>query len=132
MKLRVYYEDTDAAGIVYHANYIRYCERARSESFFNSNMDTFRIDRHFVVSAIDAKFIKPAFLGDILEVKSKIKQIKKVSLIIEQKIYRIKSIKGSLDEPQLVFSADITAAFLADKKPAKMDETITDFLKKMT
>jgi len=34
MKIRVYYEDTDAGGIVYHANYIKYCERARSEHFF--------------------------------------------------------------------------------------------------
>ena len=38
MKIRVYYEDTDAGGIVYHTNYIKYCERARSEIFFKQNM----------------------------------------------------------------------------------------------
>ena len=53
MKIRVYYEDTDAGGIVYHANYIKYCERARSELFFEKNMIPTEGDRSsFVVRRI--------------------------------------------------------------------------------
>ncbi len=39
MKMRVYYEDTDAGGVVYHSNYLKFCERARSEIFFNKKVD---------------------------------------------------------------------------------------------
>lgn len=41
MKMRVYYEDTDAGGVVYHSNYLKFCERARSEIFFNKKVDIF-------------------------------------------------------------------------------------------
>ncbi|PSM51733.1 acyl-CoA thioesterase [Campylobacter blaseri] len=132
MKLRVYYEDTDAAGIVYHANFIKFCERARSELFFSSNIQAFTKNRHFVVTSINAKFIKTAFLGDILEIKSKAKEIKKASIIIEQNIYRIASIEKPLNKPELVFNADIKLAFVLDKKPAKMDKDIIDFLNKIS
>ena len=49
MKIRIYYEDTDAGGIVYHTNYLKYCERARSEYFFASNIDITSENAHFVV-----------------------------------------------------------------------------------
>ena len=77
MKIRIYYEDTDAGGIVYHANYIKYCERARSEMFFGSDVKPFSKDGHFVVSEIRAKFKKPAVLGDLLEVKTSVASLKK-------------------------------------------------------
>lgn len=41
MKMRVYYEDTDAGGVVYHSNYLKFCERVRSEIFFNKKVDIF-------------------------------------------------------------------------------------------
>ncbi|EDP6863688.1 acyl-CoA thioesterase, partial [Campylobacter upsaliensis] len=41
MKMRIYYEDTDAGGVVYHSNYLKFCERARSELFFKKNVDIF-------------------------------------------------------------------------------------------
>ena len=86
MKIRIYYEDTDAGGIVYHANYIKYCERARSEMFFGSEVKPFSKDGHFVVSEIRAKFKKPAVLSDIL-----IAELKKMPAIVKHQIY-----KGSL------------------------------------
>ena len=124
MKIRVYYEDTDAGGIVYHTNFIKYCERARSEMVFNSNLDPFTPNRHFVV-----KYIKPAFLGDILEVISTPNSIKKASLVINQKIYKIASLKKSLDEKELIFEADIKIAYLVDKKPAAMSSKMIEFFK---
>ena len=86
MKFRIYYDDTDAQGIVYHSNFLKFCERARSEIFFSNGVN-FTSNSHFVVSRIDAKFIKPAFLGDIIDVKTTIKEIKKASLILFQEIY---------------------------------------------
>ena len=58
MKIRVYYEDTDAGGIVYHTNYIKYCERARSEIFFEQGMKPTLGDKSgFVVRDIKACFL---------------------------------------------------------------------------
>lgn len=129
MKIRVYYEDTDAEGIVYHTNFIKYCERARSEMVFNSDLKPFTPNRHFVVKNINASYLKPAFLGDKLEVVSTPTTIKKASLIINQKIYRISSLKDTLKEKELIFEADIKIAFLIDKKPAAMDSKMVEFFK---
>lgn len=127
MKFRVYYEDTDAAGIVYHANYIKFCERARSEMFFNSDVKPFSKDGYFVVSAINAKFIKPALLGDLIEVRTKVSELKKVCVTINQQIYRVGKLKEQCEE-ELLFSADITVAFMREDKPAKMSDDIIKFL----
>ena len=129
MKIRVYYEDTDAGGIVYHTNFIKYCERARSEMVFNSNLDSFTPNRHFVVKNINASYIKPAFLGDMLEVISTPNSIKKASLVVNQKIYKIASLKKSIDEKELIFEADIKIAYLVDKKPAAMSSKMIEFFK---
>ena len=120
MKIRIYYEDTDAAGIVYHTNFIKYCERARSEMIFNSNLKPFTQNRHFVVSSINAKYLKPAFLGDIIEVKSKVIKLGKASAEILQSIFR---------DDELLFEATIKIAFLIDKKPAPLDAKLVEFFK---
>ncbi|MBN2825051.1 MAG: acyl-CoA thioesterase [Campylobacterales bacterium] len=88
MKLRIYYEDTDTGGVVYHTNYIKYCERARSELFFANGMSPAENGCHFVVKNIECDFLVSAKLGDTLEVKSKLVASKSVSLILNQSIYR--------------------------------------------
>ena len=113
MKIRVYYEDTDAGGIVYHSNYIKYCERARSEMFFDEGVVLGENDAHYVVKKIEANFIKPAKLGDLLDVKTKVLEIKNASLYVEQDIFR--------DELKL-FSAKILLAYVKNGKPAKIGE----------
>lgn len=120
MKIRVYYEDTDAGGIVYHTNFIKFCERARSEMLFSSNLETFEKNRHFVVSNINATYKKPAFLGDILEVQTSLVKLGKASLTVSQKIYR---------DNDLLFEAIIKLAFLENKKLTSMDEELINFLK---
>jgi acyl-CoA thioester hydrolase len=83
MKIRVYYEDTDAGAIVYHTNYIKYCERARSEIFFKKNiMPTLSETSGFVVRDLKASFLATASLGDMLEVTSKILTLKSSSIIL--------------------------------------------------
>ncbi|PAF47951.1 hypothetical protein BKH41_06745 [Helicobacter sp. 12S02232-10] len=89
MKIRVYYEDTDCGGIVYHTAYIRYCERARSEAFFAAETDPQTNTGGFVVRSLNADFIDSAMLGDIIEVRNKPLKIKNVSILLQQEIYKI-------------------------------------------
>jgi len=89
MKIRVYYEDTDAGGIVYHTNYIKYCERARSEIFFGHDMMPGAGSQSgFVVRDIRAGFFAPSVLGDMLSVTTKILKLKNSSMILLQEIFK--------------------------------------------
>jgi len=121
MKLRVYYEDTDAGGIVYHTNYIKYCERARSEMFFSKNkLPTDGEQSGFVVRDLQAKFIGMAGLGDILSVTSEIIEEKSASVILRQSITK--------DEKK-IFSMDITLVFVREGKPCKIPEEMKEILR---
>ncbi|CAM2782466.1 YbgC/FadM family acyl-CoA thioesterase [Helicobacter burdigaliensis] len=87
MKIRIYYEDTDCGGIVYHANYLKYCERARSEWFFALGLSPQTDNLGFVVKSMQIEFLHPAKLGDLLEVKTKILELKSASILLEQEIF---------------------------------------------
>jgi len=109
LKIRIYYEDTDAGGIVYHTNYIKYCERARSEIFFSQNINPL-LDKNsgFVVRKIEADFLGFASLGNIVEVTTEIVKIKAVSILLNQEIYKAN---------KKIFSMKILLAFIKDRKP---------------
>ncbi|CAD7286551.1 YbgC/FadM family acyl-CoA thioesterase [Campylobacter suis] len=128
MKVRVYYEDTDAGGIVYHSNYIKFCERARSELLFKAGIKTFDNVGYFVVSEINAKFLKPSFLGDILHISTKTIECKNVSATLLQEIYRVENLDGKI-ENELVFSAKIKVAFMSGSKPVRMPSNVVEFFK---
>ncbi len=116
MQVRVYYEDTDAGGVVYHSTYLNFCERARSESFFSRNIDVFDPQKgHFLLTRAHCHFLKSAKLGDMLEVKTKFLECKRASLLIFQEIYR---------GDEKLFEAEFTLAFIKDSKPVKMDESL--------
>lgn len=87
MQIRVYYEDTDCGGIVYHTNYLKYCERARSEIFFSNNAMPNTSKIGLVVRSINADFLDIAKLGDLLQVESQIIKLGKSSVILKQNIY---------------------------------------------
>ncbi len=81
MKIRIYYEDTDAGGITYHANYIKFCERARSEYLFCQNiMPGDGSSYGFVVRHMEVDYYAVSILGDMLTVKSKILSINNSSM----------------------------------------------------
>lgn len=130
MQIRVYYKDTDAGGIVYHANYINFCEIARSEYLFKNGANAFGINMGFVVTRIVADYKNPCYLGDILEIKTTITSLKKASLTLHQEIYRIKDIKENPIN-KLAFSAEISLAFLVDGKISKIDEKTLNLLSKI-
>ena len=91
IKFRIYTEDTDWQGMVYHSNYLKFYERARSEFLRKSNVNqtdlTKEFNINFVVSNMEIKFIKPAIMDDLITIHTKINAIKKASLILDQEIY---------------------------------------------
>ena len=113
-QVRIYFEDTDCGGIVYHTNYIKYCERARSEMFFARGSQPYDGHCGFVVSSLEAKFHASARLGDVLEVRSEILHTRQSSLCMEQKIYRIYNGENGaeLALQELIFSMEVVLAFV--------------------
>lgn len=88
MQIKVYYEDTDAGGIVYHSNYLNFCERARSEFFFRQGKKPIIGESHFVVKHIECDFVRSAKFADDINVSTKIVELKKSSLTLYQEITR--------------------------------------------
>ena len=91
-EFKVYYDDTDASGRVYHANYLKYLERGRTNLIYQTEythkilLDKFNLI--FVVKACTLQFKKPAFFEDSIKVISEIDEINKVKINFKQKIYR--------------------------------------------
>ena len=123
MKIRVYYEDTDAGGIVYHTNYIKYCERARSEMFFERDMIP-GIGSHsgFVVRNIKADFLATATLGDLLKVNSHILTIKASSVVMLQEIVK---------EQKKIFTMEVVLVYVEEGKPARIPDIYKTIFGKM-
>lgn len=88
MQIRVYYEDTDVGGVVYHSNYLNFCERARSQLFFDAGRSPILAGGHFVAKHIEADYLKGAKFGELLEVKTTLIQIKNASFSLLQQIFR--------------------------------------------
>jgi acyl-CoA thioester hydrolase len=115
MKIRVYYEDTDSGGVVYHTNYIKYCERARSEMFFTHNIPLEIDGVVFVVKNLEANYIKAAKLGDILDVKTTTLELKQSYIKLQQQIFK---------DDILIFEAKIKLVSVLDGKIKRIDKNI--------
>ncbi len=123
LRVRVYYEDTDAQGVVYYANYFRFMERARTEWLDALGIDHRSMmnddNRILVVTDAHAKFLIPARLGDSLIVTASLKRLGRASFDIEQNIYRDSSAGA------LLIRGGVTAAYVeADTmKPKRIPQT---------
>ena len=105
MPVRIYLEDTDAQGIVYHANYLRYFERARSEIIELLGVpirDVASPDRRYVVYEMRIRFRQPAGLGDRLEVISTMERTSEYRLTFQQRISR-----GTETRPLVTAEVDV-------------------------
>ena len=91
-KFNVYYEDTDASGRVYHANYLKLLERSGTDLIYQTNYTheelLKKFDLIFVVKECSISFKKPAFFEDLIKVTSEIDQLSRVKIKFNQKIYR--------------------------------------------
>jgi acyl-CoA thioester hydrolase len=93
LPIRIYWEDTDASGVVYHANYLRYFERARSEWLraLGHDQESMRT-RHgvaFTVASLEIRYLRPARLGDALEATVNISERRRASLSFVQELRRV-------------------------------------------
>ena len=108
--LTVYFEDTDTAGVVYYANYLKFMERARSDMIRAAGIDQGAMlqgdGSAYFVTHVDIRYRRPARLGDDLQVISSVQQVRASSVIIHQRVMR---------GDELLADASVTAAFL-DRK----------------
>ena len=90
--VRVYYEDTDAGGVVYYANYLKYFERGRTEALremgFNQDELIRRQDTIFAVRSMEINYLKPARFNDALTVLTAVAESKKAAVVFEQSVLR--------------------------------------------
>ena len=118
--LKVYYEDTDAGGVVYYANYLKFLERARTESLVSLGFSNKKIKEEFnaliIVKSCNIDYKKSAYLEDELSIRSFVKSITKTSFIMNQFITR------GVD---LIVEAKVHLVFINDKgKPIKIPTDI--------
>ena len=105
-QIRVFYEDTDFSGYVYHANYLKYCERARSDYLRVIGVDQnamFGEGQAFVVRRMDCEFLRPAKFEDVLEVETRLVEMSGARFELAQLVKR-----GTED----IFSAKVTVAII--------------------
>lgn len=120
LTLRVYYEDTDLAGIVYHANYLKFIERARSEWVRALGIDQAAMKAEtgavFAVARIEADFLSPARYDDLLEVRTLPVEASGARAVLVQEVWR--------DQTRL-FAARVTLAVIgASGRPARMPQAL--------
>jgi len=109
--VRVYYEDTDAGGVVYYANYLKFMERARTEWLRSLGIEQEPLLREdnvmFVVADMEAKFRRPARFGELLEVTSEVAESRRASITFAQEIWR-----GGAGAGELLLSGRVRVACL--------------------
>jgi acyl-CoA thioester hydrolase len=123
---RIYWEDTDAGGVVYHARYVAFMERARTEWMraLGYGQEAMRCSdgQVFVVRAMSLDFLKPAKLDDVLTTTVELVQCRRASLLMTQTVMR---------EDQVLVTAQVRLAAVgtADFRPQAIDETLYATLK---
>ena len=125
--VRVYYEDTDSGGVVYYANYLKYIERGRTEFLrelgFNQDQLIAQDNILFIVRSIEANYLSPAFLDDLIEVYTEIKSVSHASLTFAQKIVNI-------EKNTVLFNAEVKVVSVLKNnfKPCALPQVILEEL----
>jgi len=121
---KVYYEDIDAAGIVYYANYLKFLERARSEAIYSMGLTNKKLLKDngtiIIVKSCKIEYKKPAKFEDSLEIISKIKTIGKSSFTMDQMIKRKEEV---ISESEIVL-----VTVNAEGKPIRIPDVLNKFL----
>jgi acyl-CoA thioester hydrolase len=124
--IRVYFEDTDFTGLVYHANFLRFIERARTEmlralGFHQSAIHAGESGAplFFVVARMQLEFLKPARMDDLLTVETRPLKITAAAIELEQIVRR---------EAEILFSAKVLIAAVSDGKPRRLPREIREKL----
>lgn len=117
MPIRIYFEDTDAGGVVYHARYVVFCERARSDCLRLLGVQQSQLQGlNFVVRRMTCDFRRPARLDDLLEVETRFVQLAGARVEIDQQVM----LNGNI-----CFHAEVTVALVDGRgKPRRLRETL--------
>ena len=124
MQVRVYYEDTDFSGIVYHANYLRFMERGRTNYLRLVGADHRALFEQtekeapsfaFVVRSMKIDFLKPAFMDDLLEVRTLSREVCGASILLLQRVMR-----GA----EVLVEAEVRVAFVSEGRPRRIPEPL--------
>ncbi len=118
--VKVYYEDTDAGGVVYYANYLKYLERARTEALATIGLSNLQIKEKFnafiIVKSCNIEYKKSAYLEDELTVRSFVKSVTKTSFLMNQFI---------TNKESPIVEAKVHLVFVNEKgKPVKVPDII--------
>ena len=118
--VRVYYEDTDCGGVVYHSNYLKFMEQARTEWLRNLGLEQdvliAKFGVIFAVRSLSIDYIKPALFNQQLKVETRVEKAGKVSLLFKQKIY----LDQKENKSELLTSADVKIVCLAYDQQKKI------------
>ena len=124
LPVRVYYEDTDFSGVVYHANYLRFLERGRTELLRSAGVDQSILHAEpggiiFAVRRMSLEYVRPARMDDLLAGETGTSEIRGASLRMSQRILR---------EDIVLLTAEVHVAVLAGGKPARLPDEIRRLL----
>jgi len=126
--IRVYYEDTDAGGIVYYANYLKFFERARTEYLRSKGFeqDQLRVQAQilFAVTEVHIKYQKPARFNDMLMVRSEVVKLRKAAMTFQQSIHSVE------DPGATLCTAEVGIACLQEQtlRPARIPKAVCEAL----
>lgn len=122
---RVYYEDTDAGGVMYYANYLKFFERARTDFLRHLGISQHELieaeKTAFVVRRCEVDYVRPARLDDLLEVNVKVEEIGAASIVMLQEMRRAETVLAKL-------KVEIVSVDIASFKPKKITERFRDLL----
>ena len=127
LAVRVYYQDTDAGGVVFHAQYLAFMERARTELLNEAGIDLSRLSDErrimFMVHELSARFHRPAGLNDLVSVSAEVVKMGQASLVFRQRVER---------GPELLVEADVTLAVVdrVRMRPARIPEELKKALER--
>ena len=117
--VRVYYEDTDFSGAVYHAGYLRFLERGRTELLRAAGLDQAGLHAAtglgFVVRRMALEFLRPARMDDLLTVATQPREVRGASMVLRQEVRR---------GEELLVSADVTIAAVRAGRPVRIPEEL--------
>ena len=128
LPVRVYFEDTDAGGIVYHASYVRYCERGRTDFLRLSGVDARRLidgsqssePAVFVVRRMTLDFKRPARMDELLQVETRVRELGGASVTLDQAVTR---------DGVAIFEATVTVVLVAvSGKPLRLGSVVREGL----
>jgi acyl-CoA thioester hydrolase len=123
-KLRIYYEDTDFSGAVYHASYLRFFERGRTEWLRGTGFDQraafeAKPPLTFVVTRLAIAYLRPAHMDDVLTIETQLLEARGASLVLAQRALR---------SEEIVAKSEVTVAALSGGRPVRLPRGILQAL----